>query len=165
MSSFFYLTKDTTEPEINVISPGNTMVGNTEYFRIESNEQLSNIQEFYFIDSKGDKHDLILDFHETYFDGTYQFNNVSDGQVILNALVYDEVLNPSRIVQIPIDVYSRKVFVELLEYKKVIEFSELEKNLVISEQKKYVDLLEDKKQIIILESGKNIEIQEVKTRE
>ncbi len=107
MPSYFNLEKDTTAPLISVALPVYTHVNNYEYIRIESNELLSNIQDFYFIDSKGKRHDMTLEFHGTYFDGIFQFTDFPNGLITLYAQVFDEVLNPSVIYETTLVCYDK----------------------------------------------------------
>jgi hypothetical protein len=99
MSSFITLVLDTTSPTIEVFAPNDTTTETVTLYRIEANEPLSNIQNFYFRDSNGLRHDVTLQFFGTYFEGNISFSNFSDGMATFYAQVFDEVLNKSNLVQ------------------------------------------------------------------
>jgi hypothetical protein len=98
MSSFIQITLDTTSPTIEVFAPNETTTETNTIYRVEANEHLSNLQNFYFRDSNGLRHDVTLQFFGTYFEGTVTFSNFSDGMATFYAQVFDDVLNKSNLV-------------------------------------------------------------------
>lgn len=99
MSSYIQLVLDTTSPTVEVFAPNETTTETDTTYRVEANEQLANIQNFYFRDSKGLRHNVTLQYFGTYYEGIVSFGNFSEGMATFYAQVYDEVLNKSILVE------------------------------------------------------------------
>lgn len=123
MPSYLQLELDTKNPTIGVFAPNETTTETNTLYRIESNEKLANIQRFYFIDSKGIRHDLHLNFYQTYFEGHVSFSTFNQGLATLHAQVLDSVWNPSPIVTHSINVIETRTQQEIEEDFKEIEDS------------------------------------------
>ena len=104
MSSFINIELDTTSPTIEVFAPNETTTLTDTTYRVEANETLANIQNFYFRDSRGLRHDVTFQFFGNYFEGLVSYDNFSEGMATFYAQAYDEVLNKSNLVQHLINV-------------------------------------------------------------
>lgn len=98
MTSFIQLELDTTQPTIEVFAPNETTTLTDTTYRVEANETLANIQNFYFKDSSGVKHNVTLTYNGTYFEGLVSFDYFREGMATFYAQVYDEVLNKSSVI-------------------------------------------------------------------
>jgi hypothetical protein len=123
MPSYLELVLDTTNPTIGIFAPNETTTETNTLYRIESNEKLANIQRFYFIDSKGVRHDLHLGYYQTYFEGNVNFSTFSEGIATLHATVLDAAWNPSPLVKHSINVIETRTPQEIEEDYKDIEDS------------------------------------------
>jgi hypothetical protein len=110
MSSFLRIELDTTKPKVDIYAPNSTTIETDSLIRIQANEILSNIQNFYFLDSLGARHDFTLDYQESLFEGYVSFNNFSEGMATLVAEVYDEVLNKSTTSTFNIAVFKTRAY-------------------------------------------------------
>lgn len=96
MSSFLTLELDTTSPVVEIYAPNETTTLTDTLYRIVANENLSNIQDFYFIDAKKQRHDVTLQYKNNIFEGIVSFDNFAEGMATFYVRVYDEVLNLSK---------------------------------------------------------------------
>lgn len=99
MASYFYLELDTTSPFIEILAPSYATPQTYVEITIESNELLDTYQEVYVIDSKGQRHNITLEYKYNSFQGVVLFNSVPFGMISIYARVKDNVGNPSNIAQ------------------------------------------------------------------
>lgn len=95
MAGSFVLKLDTTGPDIEVYMPSYTTAGPYSEIVVEASEQLAEWQDFYFIDSAGDRHNVIFAYDGDRYVGSVRFNQMSLGVATLYAQVRDEVHNLS----------------------------------------------------------------------
>lgn len=91
----FKLTLDTTGPHIEVTGPAYSTSQSMVEILITSNEELGVYQDFYLLDSKGNRHDVIFNHQGDHFIGQLSFNDYPLGMATLFATVEDTVLNRS----------------------------------------------------------------------
>lgn len=107
--NFVEITLDTTAPSVEIFAPNTTTIDTDTLYRIEGNEPLENIQEFYFIDASGVRHDISLLYYGTYFEGTVSFDAFAEGMATLYVRLHDEVLNRSSLYEHNVVVYGDRV--------------------------------------------------------
>lgn len=98
MANSFNLFLDTTGPEIMVFAPGYTVKNSLADFEIKANERLAVDQDFYFLDSEGNRQDVIFQYNGDSFLGWVDFGLFPEGIAVFYAQVMDEVGNPSPVV-------------------------------------------------------------------
>lgn len=108
MASYVQIKLDTTSPTANVYGPNQTTTSTETSIRIEGNEELSNIQNFYFIDALGVRHDIRLDFYGSIFEGVVSFEGFANGMAILYFELYDEVYNKSPVFTYVVNVFESR---------------------------------------------------------
>lgn len=94
-SNYFTLTLDTTGPVVNILAPKFTIMDKPVDYKIVSSEQMLPYQNFYIMDSKGVRHDLIFEYLGDSFEGTVDFSEYPKGIATLYVQVKDDVLNLS----------------------------------------------------------------------
>jgi hypothetical protein len=103
--SYVVLTIDTTNPTIEIYAPSYTTHDITNVIRIESNEPISNYQEFYVIDSNNVRYDYtFIQEDENTWIGRVRFNDLPYGVHTLYARVKDEVDNYSNLAVKPFEL-------------------------------------------------------------
>jgi hypothetical protein len=103
--AYFQLELDTTGPEISINVPSYVLSSADLDIVIQANEPLeSSFQEFYLIDSLGQRHDFILTYFDTYYKGKVSLSGISLGVAKLYARVQDTVLNFSPLVSKGINI-------------------------------------------------------------
>lgn len=138
MSSSLIIELDTTSPVAVVYAPNETTTLTDTTYRVEANEKLANIQNFYFRDSRGLRHNVALQFFGTYYEGTVSFDNFSEGMATFYAQVSDEVFNQSTVVthsvnivetrpdhEIVVDIQDPREIVTTIIARKVISSFDL----------------------------------------
>lgn len=98
MSSYFYLELDTTKPIIQVNMPDYTLSGVDIPIIIES-DSLVYMAEIYFIDSEGNRHNVVLTINNDELYGSVNIGSFSNGIATLYTQVFDDVLNGSDIIE------------------------------------------------------------------
>lgn len=99
MASYFYLELDTTSPFIEILAPSYATPQTYVEITIESNELLDTYHDVYAIDSKGERHDITLEYNYNSFQGVVLFNSLPFGMVSIYARVKDSVGNLSNVAQ------------------------------------------------------------------
>lgn len=94
-NNFFTLELDTTGPEIEIFMPNYTLPSIETEIIIQSNEQLSQYQEIYLIDSENKRYDFIFENRGNYLYGSTYFNNIAFGISTIHARLKDDVDNYS----------------------------------------------------------------------
>lgn len=105
MSSYIILELDTTPPEIEIYAPSYTTTELFNEITIVSNENLSDYQEVYVIDSNGIRHNYT--FHkekDNEYVGIIKFTLFPVGMAKLCARLMDDVGNLSNIAEKPIEI-------------------------------------------------------------
>lgn len=110
MSGSFQLTLDTTKPAIEITAPSYTTPSAKTDIWIYGEEELSSYQNFYFIDSRGERHDVIFEHLGDSFHGVMYFSNFPTGITTFYAQVKDEVRNLSNVESISINISSQQYF-------------------------------------------------------
>lgn len=93
MSSFFTLKLDTTAPDISVGIPSFLNKSTDLLVFINANENLMNYQNFYAIDSNGDRYDFTLDYYGDYFSGYINTHSFALGVATFYIAIKDVVGN------------------------------------------------------------------------
>ena len=104
MEGSFYLTLDTTGPDITVCMPAYATPDVDNEIIVQGSETLAPWQDFYFIDGAGTRHDFIFAYEGDRFVGLVRFNQFAYGVATLHAQVRDEVYNWSPLVTKSINV-------------------------------------------------------------
>lgn len=107
MTSSFVLELDTTGPSVNVIAPNYTAENVITEIIIEGNEHLSPEQNFYFVDSFGQRYDVLFSYEGDSFKRLVNFENYPSGILTLHGIVKDDVLNPSAMISYSIEIVNR----------------------------------------------------------
>lgn len=103
--AYFQLELDTTGPEISINVPSYVLSSADLDIVIQANEPLEpSYQEFYLIDSLGQRHNFILTHFDTYYKGKLSMDGMSLGVATLYAKVQDTVLNFSPLVSKGINI-------------------------------------------------------------
>lgn len=144
---YFFLTLDTTPPQINIYAPTYTNRLTTDEIRVEASEPLEEFQNFYIIDCEGKKHNLIFTQEsDTVYTGQLTFSGYPYGIATIFAQVKDTVDNPSRLATANINVIpvfnSYSLNMNLTEAVMGVNFSEESKVLNLSEQVRGVNASE-----------------------
>lgn len=122
MGNSFELYLDTTGPIIEVIAPNYAMKNSMVDYEVKANERLAIDQDFYFIDSSGQRHDMIFEYNGDSFLGWVDFSRFKDGIAVFYAQVKDEVMNSSAEVKHSILVHAGiGVDVEILDIGRDME--------------------------------------------
>lgn len=113
MDSFFYLTLDTTGPEINIDSPSQSGTGGI-VVTLTGNEDLSSeVPEVYFIDFQGVRTNYTLTkISDTSWEGTALDGSIASGVGTLYCIVKDDVLNPSELTSKEIEFIGGEVYID-----------------------------------------------------
>lgn len=98
MANSFELFLDTTGPEIMIFAPVYTVKNSLADFEVKANERLAVDQEFYFLDSEGNRRDVIFQYNGDSFLGWVDFGQFPEGIAVFYAQVMDEVGNSSPVV-------------------------------------------------------------------
>lgn len=115
MSSYVLIDYDTTQPEIEIHAPSYTTDEITNVITIEANEALSNFQEFYVIDSFGNRYDYTFQKEDdTTYVGKIRFNTMPFGIVTFYARVKDDVGNISKLISKPIRIRENVILLNLV---------------------------------------------------
>jgi len=103
MSSFVLIELDTRAPEVEIYAPSYSATNITNNIIVKSDENLSDFQEIYLIDSEGLRYDYTFkkDKNDTLI-GSVNFPN--DGIVTIYARVEDEVGNISELYSKSINI-------------------------------------------------------------
>ena len=140
MSSYLQVVLDTTSPTINIYAPNETTTETLTLYRVESNEKLTNLQNFYFIDSQGVRHNVFFQYFGNYFEGNVNFSFFSNGLATFYAEVYDEVLNKSSFVNHTTNVIETRTEEEIAEdirdtdESRAVRVTLVERKLEVSHQ-------------------------------
>lgn len=105
MTSYVLIEFDRKAPTIQIYAPQYTTTEIVNLIIIEADETLSTYQEFYAIDSLGNRHNYTFfrDSRTTYI-GRVRFNNLPHGIITFYARVKDQVDNVSRLESVTIEV-------------------------------------------------------------
>jgi hypothetical protein len=133
MASYITLELDTTSPTVEIYAPNNTTVNTDTFYTISANEPLLNIQEFYFLDAKKQRHDVTLKYTGNGFEGIISYNNFAEGMATFVVQVYDEVMNKSK-------RYAHNINVEETRDMK-LELEMTPRQLAIKHTERKVDLI------------------------
>ena len=99
MSSFLYIELDTTPPEIEIIAPSYTTTDLLNTIKIEADENISDYQEIYVIDSNGDRHDYTFKKEKAnLLIGQISFFNFPFGLSTIYVRLKDNVDNTSELI-------------------------------------------------------------------
>lgn len=105
MSSYLFVELDTTKPEISIYAPRYTTEDITNVITIESNEELSEYQDIYIIDSVGERHDYTFEKESgNQYVGRVRFNTLPLGIATIHARLKDEVGNISDLALSAIEI-------------------------------------------------------------
>jgi hypothetical protein len=104
MGSSFILTLDTTPPKLFITVPKYSVIGFMTEIIVEADEELSEEQDIYIIDSLGVRHDLIFLYDGKRFLGQVDFSGFSHGVATIYARLSDSVYNQSEIAIATIDI-------------------------------------------------------------
>ncbi|PLR99660.1 hypothetical protein [Bacillus sp. T33-2] len=104
MSSFCFITLDTTAPELEIFAPSYTTNQIENHITIEANEELSSYQEVYLTDSLGNRYDYSFLLEGNKLIGKIKFTDSPLGFVTLFAKVKDTVNNESSVYQKTIEI-------------------------------------------------------------
>lgn len=127
MSSYVFINYDTTSPHIEIHAPNYTTREMLNTITIESNEDLSDYQEVYLIDSSGDRHDLTFNKDsEKIFIGNVKFTNISLGIANLYARMKDDVDNLSNLANVSIEIKESldTVYAKVRHYNSIVKTSD-----------------------------------------
>ncbi|OCA87281.1 hypothetical protein [Pseudobacillus wudalianchiensis] len=114
--SFFTVELDTTAPEISIIAPSYAGRDNWNKVVVQGNEVLGSKQEFYFIDSLGDRHDVTFLHEKDHYVGEVRFNDFPNGITTFYAVAEDEVGNVAPKAELSINIVGNPL-------KGVVDFS------------------------------------------
>lgn len=108
MSSYFYLTLDTTPPNVNVNAPNNVMPGIVSEIYVNASEPIAEYQDIYIVDSAGDRYDLSFQYQpeSNRYYGELNFHGYAIGLATIYARLRDNVDNLSSLVSKVIDIKS-----------------------------------------------------------
>lgn len=95
MSSHFYLTLDTTPPQLEIYAPTYTTRNTLTPITIQSNETLSSYQEVYIMDSENTRHNLTFTHKDNQLIGSLYLSGYPIGIATLFVRLKDEVDNYS----------------------------------------------------------------------
>lgn len=99
MANFFTLRLDTVGPDIEIRIPPYVLSTSDMDLMIAANEEVEpGYQNFYLMDSTGQRHDIILAHHGDYFKGKVSIGSLPLGIVTVYAQVQDTVLNLSPVI-------------------------------------------------------------------
>lgn len=99
MNNSFTLELDTTPPELKILLPNYAIKGKKVEIYIYSNEMLGQYQDIYFVDSDGEKHDVIFNIQNDEVTGEVDFSNFASGIAKFYVRLKDEVLNKTSLIE------------------------------------------------------------------
>ena len=159
MASYFNLILDTTPPAIEIIAPSYTIPNRITEITVLTNEELSNYQEIYIIDSHNVRHDVIFDFQGNKFIGLVDFCDYSFGIATIFARVKDSVFNLSGLVSKTINILQvMQVDLDISESTRGIGCIESVRALETSEEIRAVAVQEIIRQVVVSEQVRPIEV-------
>jgi hypothetical protein len=106
LSSYIYLTLDTTPPEIDIFTPNYTTNSARTEITVTSNEPLAQWQDVYIIDSLGRRHDVVFRNDGDELVGEIIFDGYPLGISTVYARVMDEVGNKSALASKSFNIVS-----------------------------------------------------------
>lgn len=140
MSGSFLLELDTTGPKIEVTAPSYTTATAKTDIWIYADEELSPYQDFYFIDSKGEKHPVVFEFLGDRFHGAVRFDNLPIGITTFYAQVRDESLNLSPVETVSINIAAQRFFyLETAHFVRRAERQDSERNVSTGHHDRVLD--------------------------
>jgi hypothetical protein len=133
LSSYIYLTLDTTPPDIEIITPNYTTTSANTEIRVVSNEPLEHWQDIYIIDSLNKRHDVTFRHEGDELVGNIYFQGYPLGMVTVYARVMDDVHNKSALVS--------KSMLIISEERLTISLSDSERNNVVIKNENAKDVM------------------------
>lgn len=117
MGSYFYLTLDTTPPNVTIAAPNNVMPGIVSEIYINASEPIAEYQDIYIIDSIGTRYDLTFQYQpeSNRYYGELNVHGYAIGFATIYARLKDNVDNLSSLVSKVIDIRSGTIlnYIEL----------------------------------------------------
>lgn len=158
MASFVKIQLDTTYPTARIFGPNQTTTATNTTLRIEGSETLSDIQDFYFIDALGVRHNVTLDFQGSIFEGNVSFNGFATGMATLYFQLYDEVYNKSPIYTYNVNVFeSRNYRLEINLIPRTVIAKYKSRNKVEEENNPYFGKIKVKPRTELITTLKTLE--------
>jgi len=159
MANFFKVELDTTPPSVSITAPSYTIPHIDTEIIISSDEPLDNYQEFFIVDSAGNRHDVIFDYRGDSFRGVIDFWDYALGIATVYARVRDEVHNLSEIVMATIDIKkAAQVFITIEDTFKDIQITENIMPLAISQNQREVQISETTREVMLDEMTRKVEV-------
>lgn len=163
MANYVVLELDTTPPDLEIIAPQYTSPNIATEIIIESNEELSNYQEIYFIDSRGDRSDYIFLYDTDRYVGIIQFNQVATGIGTLYVRLKDEVYNISAIYSKAIEVVDYNgIDATVADFCQIVHISSHVQEVSINDSSKLVQLSGSSQEVLIKDSSRVVQISSIK---
>jgi hypothetical protein len=119
MPSYVYIEIDRTPPMIEIYAPSYTTNELLNEITIESNEDISDYQEIYVIDSIGNRHDYTFEIEGNKAVGIIKFSNIPIGISTIYARLKDDVGNISNRVYKPINIKESLTLLTISSSQKI----------------------------------------------
>lgn len=153
MSSFL-IELDTTGPKIEANGPAYSTRHSLVEILVVANEKLSRYQDFYLLDSKGARHDVIFDYQGDHFIGELQLNDFPIGMATFYATVKDDVLNFSNLATHTIKITDQS--------NVGVSVNSLSRRVVAADHSSKVRVNERSNSVAAMSNGRRIKINENK---